>query len=322
MKVLVTGARGFIGSSIAARLSSSGHSVVAASRRPDEPIEAATDIRALPNPDAETDCFNRLLDGVDHVVHCAGAAHDPGGTTRNILRQSNVVLTSRLAEAARRSVPGRFVYLSSIRAVAAPSLEAREIDDDTTPSPGDDYARSKLDAENGIGSVYGEDRRFVILRPPPVYGPGMKGALRQAMRLASLPIPLPLAGISGRNTLVSVAALARAAEYALLAADAGGRRFLVGDREPVTIGEIMASFRAGMNRTALIFPVPDIVLRAVLASLGLSTIWTRVAGSIVIKGARFEETGWSPDTNPLLALRALAAAASGHAATRNANDRS
>src|SRR3712207_4500344 len=144
--------------------------------------------------------MSNALAGVRAVIHSAGLAHGMSGLPEDDYRAINTEATVALARAAARAGARRFVFLSSIRAPSGPT--AREVlTEDLEARPTDAYGRSKLDAERGLAEV-GID--WVALRPVLVYGPGVKGNMAALLKLAKLALPLPLGGLTGRRSLLSV----------------------------------------------------------------------------------------------------------------------
>ena len=140
MKVLVTGATGFIGRKVVGRLQGAGFDVCIASRRPGR-LPAAV---LLPGIDAPDGAFLALMRDVTHVVHCAALNNDRNASDADY-QTANATLTGRLAKAAAASTGGRFIYLSSIRAVAGPGFSGT-INEATPPAPQCAYGRSSKSA--------------------------------------------------------------------------------------------------------------------------------------------------------------------------------
>jgi UDP-glucose 4-epimerase len=299
MKVLVTGASGFVGRAVVTALAARGDAVRAAIRtttgsgnggaaRP----AFAPHVTVVQHGDlgAPVD-WTGLLSGIDAVIHLAGIAHAGPGIAEERYDRVNHRATAALAAAARDAGIARFVFVSSIRAQTGPAAD-HVVSERDTPRPTDAYGRSKLAAERAV-AVSGVP--FTILRPVLVYGPGVKGNLRALMRLAALPIPLPFAALEARRSLVSLANLASAVGFVLREAACAGETYVVADLEPVTIGEIVTALRRGRGKPPRLVAVPPVLLRLALTAAGRSTNWEQINGALVADPAKLMAAGWFPD---------------------------
>ncbi len=304
-KILVAGARGFIGAAVADALAARGAQVICASRTPLAPDARAW--RHQPDPHADTRLFRDFVAGVDHVVNCAGAAHGGRDANAHELADGNQRFPDALARAAAATVPGRLVHLSSIRALSPAGVDAH-LTDAMAPRPGDAYGRSKAEGEDAVRREFrSRAGDAVILRPPPVYGTGMRGNLALLLALAKRPWPLPIGGLAAPNAVLARQSLADAVVLALTAPAAGGRAFVLADAEPLTPGEIVAAFRAGLHRRPGLFRVPPIVLSAALAALGRADDYDRLSASVTVDSSGLAQLGWRPIGDTPTRLAALAA---------------
>jgi UDP-glucose 4-epimerase len=144
----------------------------------------------------------------------------------------------------------------------------------------------------------------VVLRPVLVYGPGVKGNMGALMRLARLPLPLPLRTISGRRSLLDAGSLASAVAHTLRSDTANRRVFLVADREPVTVSQIVTALRAGAGRPPGLFKLPHAGLRAAALMVGATAAWQRLNSDLVVDASSLQQTGWMPCQNTGKALAA------------------
>jgi nucleoside-diphosphate-sugar epimerase len=210
-RVLVTGASGFIGKPLVAALLRTGYVVRVATRRSlsfPNPIDEVI-IPDLANPVE----WKPILRGIDIVVHLAGLAHtDESNLPFDEFDRINWIATLRLANAAKKARVKHFVYISSVRAQVGP-FAAQIVRERDRPQPTDPYGRSKLAAEHAIRSVH---LPFTVLRPVVVYGPHTRGNFGVLVRLASLPLPLPVKGLSARRSLLGIDNLVSAIIYLLI----------------------------------------------------------------------------------------------------------
>ncbi|MDP3896434.1 MAG: NAD-dependent epimerase/dehydratase family protein [Mesorhizobium sp.] len=301
----MTGAGGFLGRRIAARLAEAGFGIRTMTRHPR--ADWPGDVR-LPGLEAPLGDFRAGLRDATHVVHCAALNTDAGPVNEAGLMSSNAELPARLAEAAKAEGVQRVVFLSSTRAVVGAG-ESAIIDASTEARPACAYGRSKLAGEQAVlAALRHGGSQPLILRLPPAYGAGMRGNLASLMRLARLPVPLPLAGISGRRTLVAADAVGDAVLSLLTVALPSGRIYVAGDAFPVTIADIVGAFRQGFARSPWLFPVPVTVLRAGASLLGKAAIWDSLAATQICDSSALIAEGWTPcpDSRPGLAAAASA----------------
>jgi nucleoside-diphosphate-sugar epimerase len=309
MKVLVTGASGFVGHAVAAALAAQGDEVHAAIRaRPDAASDDSTGpafphgVTIVRHGDlgAAVD-WTGLLAGIDAVVHLAGIAHAGPGIAEERYDRVNHRATAALAAAARDAGVSRFVFISSIRAQTGPAAD-HVVSERDTPRPTDAYGRSKLAAERAVAA---SGVRSTILRPVLVYGPGVKGNLRALMRLAALPIPLPFGALEARRSLVSVANLASAIGFVLREPACAGETYVVADPEPLTIGEIVTALRHGRGKPPGLVAVPEALLRLALTAVGRGINWEQISGGLVADPAKLTAAGWRPERDTMKALAAI-----------------
>lgn len=297
----ITGASGFLGGHVARHLSNLGFAVHPISRNPARPVDA----RLLPPPAATEADFRAAVRGLDAIVHCAALNNDRPADEQGLVA-SNVELTGRLAEAAAREGAARFVYVSSIRAVADPGIDVA-IDDETVPAPSLPYGRSKRDGELAALAASGPSFTPLVLRLPPVYGAGMRGNLGLLMRLARTPAPLPLAGVLSRRSLISSDAAARTVETLLTAAMPARSTYLASDAVPVSIPGILVAFRRGLGRPPRLFAVPEALLTTAASLAGRGANWAALTASQTCNPASLVAEGWTPDPDSLAGLERLAA---------------
>ncbi|MEX2644555.1 MAG: NAD-dependent epimerase/dehydratase family protein, partial [Acetobacterales bacterium] len=219
MRVLVTGATGFVGRAVVPALLRAGHDPVAAVRR-DKPGHTADGVPAVRIADiGPATEWRSALAGVDAVVHLAAWAHRPGADPREAERECariNAAGTARLASEAAAAGVRRLVYVSTVKVHGERSPASRPFTEADAPAPEDAYGRSKLAGERaGADIAAGGGLETVTLRPPLVYGPGVPANFRALIRLCERRPPLPFASIRNRRSLVYVGNLADAVVRAL-----------------------------------------------------------------------------------------------------------
>lgn len=288
MKILVTGATGFVGQTLTRDLAAAGHQVRAASRGAIPMTDAGIDPVAMPDLSEPVD-WTPLLDGIDAVVHLAGIAHVGPDIPEDRYDRVNRAATAELVEAAKRAGVKRFVFVSSIRAQSGPTAD-HVLTEADAPAPTDAYGRSKLAAEQAVAA---SGVSYADLRPVLIYGPGVKGNLAGLLRLATLPVPLPFGAFDNRRSLLSLDNLNGAIHH-LLATPTISGTFVVADREPVTLADIVTALRAGLGRRPGLLNVPPALFKTVLTALGREAMWQRLGGELVVDPSRLIATGWQP----------------------------
>ncbi|MDC3409995.1 SDR family oxidoreductase [Alphaproteobacteria bacterium] len=286
MKTLVTGASGFIGQSLCSNLLAQDHEVRAAVRFADSiPSVKGFDVVEVGEVGAQTD-WSSALAGVDCVFHCAARAHVIHETDVDSLaayRAVNVEGTLRLAEQAAALNVQRFVFLSSVKVngeqtkLGAPFLLS------DVPAPEDPYGVSKWEAEQALWSVSAQTGlEVVVVRPPLVYGPGVKGNLLRLLRWVARGVPLPLQSVHNQRSLVGLSNLVdlllRFAEHP----NAAGHTFLVSDGHDLSTPQLIRLMAEGMNQPARLLPVPVALLQVGGSLLSKRDEVERLVGSLQV----------------------------------------
>lgn len=309
MKILVTGAGGFVGAALTRRLAAAGHSVRGSFRTAPPP---ASWMECVSTGNLE-DCadLGALTDGMDAVVHLAARVHmmretavDPDAA----YRRANAETTARLAAAAAEAGVSRFVLMSSVKANGEETA-GTPYNETSPPDPQDAYGRSKLEAERSLERFTDGPMSATALRTPLVYGPGVKANFAALMRVCASAVPLPLDGITdNRRSLLFLGNLTAAIERVLTAPAPHAGVYLLRDGEDLSTAELVRRLRFSFNRRTLPLPVPAGLLRAAAAAAGKSSAADRVCGSLRIDDGLFRRTfDWTP---PFTVGQGLAATAS------------
>src|SRR4029077_12753864 len=267
MLLALTGATGFIGQHLLRELPKRGYRLRVLLRHPTPvPIQCTS---AVIGDLARPRNMSAALEGVDAVVHSAGFTHGMSGIPEDDYRLLNAEATVNLARAARRAGARRFIFLSSIRAQCGPTADTA-MTEAIEPAPTDAYGKSKLAAERGLGEL---DIDWVALRGTLVYGSGVKGNMAQLMQLARLPLPLPVGALRARRSLLAVENLAAAIETVLAAPGTLRRAFIAADPQALTVAEMIAAMRRGLERRPNVFPFPAMLLELLLRASGREEIY-------------------------------------------------
>jgi UDP-glucose 4-epimerase len=306
VKVLVTGATGFIGRQVVNQLGQAGFEVRMASRYP-ERLDPARDAVLLPDFDAPAQAFQALMRDITHVVHCAALNNDRKASEADFLA-ANATLAEQLARTAAAQASGRFIYLSSIRAVVGPVFSGT-ISEATPPAPQCAYGRSKREGEIRMLEAYASrPTDATALRLPSIYGEGMKGNLATLMRLGGMPmaLSLPAAAFSGVRSLMSWEAAARTAVYLLSRQQPLRPAYVTCDLPPLPVSAIIGAFRNGFGYSLRLSRVPAGLMRAVLTLLGKRKAWDAITATQICDPSLLLSEGWAPRTDTLEQLTELA----------------
>lgn len=285
MRVLVTGASGFVGNAVCAYLVGKGMSIVGSVRQiPPRPL-AGVDYRIVAGLNANTD-WRAALEGVDAVVHCAARVHMMQELSReanSAYFDANVAATQRLASQADHAGVRRFVFVSSIKVNGERTEPGHQFVDCDEVDPHDAYARSKLEAERILLEMMSRTPlEITILRPPLIYGPHVRANFLQLLKLIDRKIPLPLLGVRNFRSLLYIGNFTSIIEHCLTKSAAAGQTFLVSDGNDISTPELIRQLAYAMGRPARLFPVPMLFLRGAATLLRRTNALDRLTDSLRI----------------------------------------
>ncbi|KQP35808.1 hypothetical protein ASF44_21115 [Pseudorhodoferax sp. Leaf274] len=291
--VLVTGSSGFIGQHLVRALALRGRSVQRAQR---------------PTGDGGID----RLHGIQSIIHLAARAHvldDTAAAPLAAYRAANTVATLALAEQAAAAGVRRFIFISSVKVHGESTPPGRPFDENITATPHDPYALSKWEAEQGLAAIAARGAmEVVVVRPPLVYGPGVKANFAALLRAVARGWPLPLAAIDNRRSLVGIDNLV---DFLLLCLDhpaAANETFLVSDGEDLSTPELLRRLGNAMSRPARLWPIPPELLTAGAALLGRRAAAERLCGNLQVDITKARTLlNWSPPVSVDEGLRRAAA---------------
>lgn len=298
MRMLVTGANGFVGAALCRMLLAHGHQVTGLVRGNVPLVDGAAPWRhgaadfeglgAAWAPELRPDCVIHLAARV-HVMN--DHAHDPLAA----FRATNVDGTLRVAQAARELGVRRFVFVSSIKAVGE-SDHGKPLDEAAVPRPVDAYGRSKLEAELALRELgYRSGLDVVIVRPPLVYGPGVRANFLSLLNILRRGIPLPFGAVRARRSLVYSGNLVDALVRCATDPKATGGCFHVADAESPSVSELLIALGKHLHRPARLMPVPVGVLRALGVLSGRTEQIRRLTDSLQVDVSHLRSTlDWVP----------------------------
>lgn len=307
-KILVTGASGFVGSAVIARLKAeAGYLPVAASRAAiAEPGELEQRRHDLENPSVLP-----TLDDIGVIVHAAARVHVMRESATDSLaefRRVNVDGTVSLARAAARAGVRRFIFISSIKVNGEQTADGCRFGADDVPAPQDPYAISKYEAEVKLREIEAQTgMSVVIIRPPLVYGPGVGANFKSMMRVLLKGWPLPLGAINNCRSLVGIDNLVDLIIATLEHPAAAGGTFLVSDGVDLSTTQLLRSLAAALAVPARLLPVPRPILERAAGLLGKGAIAQRLCGSLVVDMTdTCNALNWTPPVSQNAGLKATA----------------
>ena len=309
MRILVTGGSGFVGRSVCEQISSEEMDVFPVIRSPGKAVFSS---KCIIVPDIGPDTvWQKVLSGADLIIHTAARIHAAKDTAADALaayRHINVAGTLNLARQAADAGVKRFIFLSSIKVNGDNTAFERPFHADDPASPGDAYGRSKYEAEvelQHLAEVSGMD--VVVIRPPLVYGPGVRGNFLTMMRWVHRGWPVPFGNVKNHRSLVALDNLVDLIKTCCAHPAAANQVFLVSDGEDVSTSELLRRIGVALRRPARFVPLPAALVRALAAVAGKHGQGARLLGSLEVDiGKTRKLLGWSPAVNMEAALEETA----------------
>lgn len=296
-RVLVTGASGFLGRRLIGRLV----------RQPSVFASGAVRSKRLGDDDGcvivgeingDTD-WSEALQGQQVIVHTAARAHILNEKAADPLTEFRIVNVAGTLNLARQAVAAgvrRFIYISSIKVNGEESPAGKCFAAEGTPRPEDPFGVSKWEAEQGLQEIAMETgMEVVIIRPPLVYGPGVKGNFANMVKLVAKGFPLPLGAIQNKRSLVAVDNLVDLITTCIDHPAAANEVFLVSDGEDWSTSTLLSRLGAAMGKSARLLPVPMELLQLGAAILGKKVMAQRLLGSLQVDISKTRKVlGWEP----------------------------
>lgn len=299
-KILITGATGFVGHAVCRVLRADGHTLTGVTRN--QNLNSGPEnipLYHITNIGVHSD-WTQAVSGADMIVHLAARVHimrenssDPLGVFRTVNRDGTASLARAAAEAGVR----RLVFISTAK-VNGESSGALPFDENDTPAPEDAYGISKWEAEKELGAIgAATGLETVILRPPLIYGPNVKGNFLSLLKACEKGLPLPFGAINNSRSLLFVDNLASAIAVAVRHKQAADKTYLVSDGEDISTPELVCRLSTALGRQARMVHAPHWCLALGGALTGKVAAIKRLTGSLVVDSTKIRsELGWNPQT--------------------------
>lgn len=307
MRVLMTGASGFLGRAVVAEAAGAGHDAIAASRS-GESVPGASEVQATGDLVEGIGALD--LSGVDAVVNCAARVHvtqreDPA-RAEVAFHAMNAELPVTLAMAAREAGVSRFIQISSVAAIASGTAPGEVLGDDAAPRPTTPYGRAKLHADEALTGLASDSFTVTSLRPPAIYGPGVGAWFAMLARTARAGMPLPVGAIANRRSFAFAGNVANAIVASLETVQSGS--FILTDSLPISTADLYRKLIALHGHSKglwgdRVWTWPEPLIR-LPARLVLGERADSLLGNAAFDGSRFAQRfDWQARVNMDEALR-------------------
>ena len=300
MKILVTGASGFVGGALVQQINGL-HDIQVLTRKhidlltPDVQQLVAANIFAADLPE-----------NIDVIIHLAGRAHILNEQTTDPLsefRKVNVEGTLELARQALEKKVKRFIFMSSIGVNGSVTLQ-QPFTEDAIPQPHADYAVSKLEAEQELKKLFaGSETELVIIRPPLIYAAHAPGNFARLLKLVASNLPLPFAGTNNKRSFVALENLVDFIQTCIEHPNAANQTFLVADQTPISTRELVQYLKQGMGKPVRFIYIPQSLMKLGAVCIGKSKLYEQLFESLEVDTTNAQKLlGW---TAPLSTQQAM-----------------
>lgn len=291
--ILVSGANGFLGSALLTQLKGEGAPVRAVVR-----IATNSNQIAIGDINSSTN-WQRALENIDTVIHTAAHVHvikPDDDNSLSVFRETNREGTLNFARQAAKANVKRFIFISSIKVNGEFTLPGKAFAADDEPAPKDPYGISKWEAETKLQQLAAaSDLEVVIIRPPLIYGPGVKGNFLRLIRWANSGVPLPLGAVNNKRSLVALDNLVDLIITCIEHPAAANQTFLAGDGEDLSTTELLQRIGNAMDKRVRLIPVPVGLLFLAASILGKRDMAQRLCGSLQVDISKAcSLLGWKP----------------------------
>lgn len=310
--LLITGGNGFIGSGLINSLASNPDYFIRGSFRSGSGVDFPASVEALPGLDVDSDAgWLEALSGIECVVHCAARYHIKNESCSDLLaicRKVNVDGTMRLARLAAQAGVKRFIFMSSLKVNGEFSGAGRPFLETDAPNPFYPYGISKLEAENELIQFSASSNMdIVIIRPPPVYGPGVKANFLTMMRFLDFRLPLPLGGIKNLRSYIGLANLVSFTELCIRHPGASNQIFFISDDDDLSTSRLIKMMSSALGRASILIPAPAKLITFAANAIGRRYIAELLFGNFQADISKAKcLLGWKPLESVQVGMRKTA----------------
>ena len=305
LNILLTGATGFVGKAVRQKLTN--HSVRLSSRN--EPMDHSDQFfkKTISSMEDFSDC----LDNVDIVIHTAARVHQMNDKSEDPLSEfmeTNCSGTLNLARQAAKAGVKRFVFLSSIKVNGEKTVPGFPFRFDDIPATLDAYGTSKAEAEKGLLEIaLNTNLEVVIIRPPLVYGPGVKANFQSLMKISQRNLPLPLGAVNNKRSFVALDNLVDLINICVDHPNAVNKVFLVSDDSDISTSELLKMMANAFEKKARLLSISPRLLKLVARVLGKRSIIDRLCDDFQVDIQHTKDTlDWKPHISMLEGIRRCA----------------
>lgn len=295
-KILITGASGFLGTALVQYMKKKSLRIIQSSRG------TGADFHFTVRNEFEQVNWLSTLEDVDVVIHLAARVHMMKENLSNPLdeyRRINTEATINLAKQASEAGVRRFIFLSTAKVNGEWTIYPDRFTENDKPSPADYYSLSKYEAERELGLLSTRSRmEVVILRPPLIYGPNVRGNLYQLMKLLSCGIPLPFGGVNSKRSMISIQNLVEIITICIDHPNAANNIYLVSDDHDISVSELINKINIEMNSSSFIFSTPLLLLKFLTGIIGQARIYNKTCLPLQLDITKLKSSlGWVPSNS-------------------------